>query len=99
MQDYNILIKKDILEKIKQFEPISLNGNKNNKGFRITKNGRDTGIFKKINDYAEILILEMIWMIILENNIKPQNNMRINSGNNNMKINIIPKNKMNEEDE
>ena len=33
------------------------------------------------------------------NNIQPQNNIRINSGNNNMKINIIPKNKINEEEE
>ena len=74
MQDYNILIKKDILEKIKQFEPINLNGNKNNKGYRITKNGRDTGIFKKINDYKGNIntviydaIREMIFMKFLKN--------------------------------
>ena len=53
---------------------MSHNGNKNNKGFRITKNGRDTGIFKKINDHEgnintviQDVIREMIFMKFLQN--------------------------------
>ena len=42
-EDYGLIIEKEIFEKIKQFEPINANGSKNNKGFRITKNGRNTG--------------------------------------------------------
>ena len=68
MQDYNISIKKDILEKIKQFEPINLNGNKNNK-----KRERYC-FFKKINDYEGNIntvihnaIREMIFMKFLQN--------------------------------
>ena len=52
-EDYGLIIQKDIFEKIKQFEPINPNGSKNNKGFRKTKNGRDTGIFRKIQEYED----------------------------------------------
>lgn len=51
--DYSLTIQKDIFEKVKQFVPINPGANKNNKGFRISKNGQDTGIFKKIEDIGE----------------------------------------------
>ena len=36
--DYNLIIDKNIFDKIKQFTPINSNVNKNSKGFRISKN-------------------------------------------------------------
>lgn len=42
-------IEKNVLDKLNQFSPISNFGsNKNNKGFRTSKKGKDTGLFKKV---------------------------------------------------
>ena len=92
-EDYGVIIQKDIFEKIKQFEPINPNGNKNNKGFRITKNGRDTGIFKRITEYEQNNINEDP-----QNNINQQINMQIPPNNNNIKINLIQNNEINEDE-
>lgn len=48
-EDYNLVIEKNIFDKIKQFMPINPNASKNSKGFRLSKNGIDTGIFQKRN--------------------------------------------------
>ena len=88
-----LLFKKDIFEKIKQFEPINANGSKNNKGFRITKNGRDTGIFKRISEYEQNNINGDA-----QNNIHQQINMQIPPNNNNIKINLIQNNEINEDE-
>ena len=49
-EEYQLIIDRNIFEKVKQYVPINnYNGSKNNKGFRTSKNGRDTGIFTKIN--------------------------------------------------
>ena len=95
-EDYNLIVEKKIYEKIKQFVPINNFGsNKNNKGFRTTKNGIDTGLFTKINN-----------PLILNNNNMPNNiNSESDTDNNiinrmqgsNLNINrikIIPKNKI-----
>ena len=54
-EDYGLIIEKEIFEKIKQFEPINANGS------RITKNGRNIGIFEN----SRIKIKEIIYKIIL----------------------------------
>ena len=52
-EDYNLVIEKNILDKIKQFVPINPNTSKNSKGFRLMKNGKDTGIFQKARNNGE----------------------------------------------
>ena len=43
-------IEKNVFEKLNQFSPINNFGsNKNNKGFRTSKKGKDTGLFKKVD--------------------------------------------------
>ena len=40
-EDYNLIIDKNILDKVKQYVPINNYGNsKNNKSFRKSKNGK-----------------------------------------------------------
>lgn len=42
-------IEKNVFDKLNQFSPINNFGNnKNNKGFRTSKKGKDTGLFKKV---------------------------------------------------
>lgn len=54
-EEYQLIIDKSIFEKVKQYVPINnYNSSKNNKGFRMSKNGRDTGIFKKINEQSNM---------------------------------------------
>lgn len=49
-QDYQLIIDKNVLEKVNQYKPINNYGNsKNNRGFRISKNGKNTGLFTKID--------------------------------------------------
>lgn len=93
-----MIIQKDIFEKIKQFEPINANGSKNNKGFRITKNGKDTGIFQKINGYEGNDNIRNNINDNIENDIQDQNNIGIRPNNTNIKINIIPNKMINEDD-
>ena len=89
--DYNLIIEKNIFEKIKQFTPINPGASKNHKGFRLSKNGIDTGIFKKAEE-----IMENDNMINnINNNI--QNNIEGHNIPNN-RIRIIPNNIINEED-
>ena len=97
-EDYGLIIEKEIFEKIKQFEPINVNGSKNNKGFRITKNGRNTGIFKKLQDYDEGNNIPNNINNNMQNNAEQQNNVRINLNQTGNKINIIPTNIINEDD-
>lgn len=47
--DYELVLDKNIINKIKNFVPVNEYG-KSNKGFRITKNGKSTGIFYKKNE-------------------------------------------------
>ncbi len=47
--DYGITIDKEIWNKIQNFVPINEYG-KSNKGFRTSKNGRNTGIFEKLKN-------------------------------------------------
>ena len=96
-EDYGLIIQKDIFEKIRQFEPVNHNGSKNSKGFRMTKNGKDTGIFHKISEYEGNNIGNNINDNI-ENHIHQQNNIRINPNNTNIKINVIRDNEINEDD-
>ena len=108
-EEYQLIIDRHIFEKVKQYVPINnYNGAKNNKGFRTSKNGRDTGIFKKINeqnnmDNNNIQIntdsfgnnYSINELNLLEQ--KPQKMINNSSINN---IKIIPKNKIDiEEDE
>ena len=97
-EDYGLVIQKDIFEKIKQFEPINANGSKNNKGFRITKNGRDTGIFRKIQEYEEDNNIGHNINDNNQNNIEQQNNMRIQPNSNNIKISLMQNNEINEDE-
>ena len=97
-QEIILIIEKEIFEKIKQFEPINANGSKNNKGFRITKNGRNTGIFKKLQDYDEGNNIPNNINNNMQNNAEQQNNVRINLNQTGNKINIIPTNIINEDD-
>ncbi len=53
-------MKKNILDKIKQFVPINPNTSKNSKGFRILKNGMDTWIFQKARNKGENDIINNI---------------------------------------
>lgn len=107
-EDYNLIIDKKILEKLEQFVPIdNYNGTKNNKGFRTTKNGRDTGIFKKINNHDDVNDnINQINTNNIENNYirnkldlsqqnNPQNIQKLPIN----RINIIPKNKIDIDDE
>ena len=97
MEDYGLIIEKEIFEKIKQFEPINANGSKNNKGFRITKNGRNTGIFKKIQEYDGRNNIGNNINDNMQDNGDQQNNVRINLNQTGNKINIIPTNIINED--
>ena len=97
-EDYGLIIEKEIFEKIKQFEPINANGSKNNKGFRITKNGRNTGIFKKIQEYDGRNNIGNNINDNMQDNGDQQNNVRINLNQTGNKINIIPTNIINEDD-
>ena len=97
-EDYGLIIEKEIFEKIKQFEPINANGSKNNKGFRITKNGRNTGIFKKLQDYDEGNNIGNNINDNMQNNAEPRNNMGVQLNNIGNKISIIPTNIINEDD-
>ena len=97
-EDYGLIIEKEIFEKIKQFEPINANGSKNSKGFRITKNGRNTGIFRKLQDYDEGNNIQNNINNNMQNNAEQQNNARINLNHTGNKINIIPTNIINEDD-
>ena len=96
-EDYGLIIEKEIFEKIKQFEPINANGSKNNKGFRITKNGRNTGIFKKIQEYDGRNNIGNNINDNMQDNGDQQNNVRINLNQTGNKINIIPTNIINED--
>ena len=98
-EDYGLIIQKDIFEKIKQFEPINSNGNRNNKGFRTTKNGRDTGIFKRISEYERNNNAGNNIHENIENNINQQNNnIRIHQNVINNPGNRIQNNDINDDD-
>ena len=97
-EDYGLIIEREIFEKIKQFEPINANGSKNSKGFRITKNGRNTGIFKKIQEYEEGNNIRNNINDDIQNNDEQQNNAKINLSHTGNKINIIPTNIINEDE-
>lgn len=97
-EDYGLIIDKEIFEKIKQFEPINSNVSKNNKGFRITKNGRNTGIFKKIQENDEGNNIGNNINDNMQNNSEQQNNIRIKFNNAGNEINKIQTNIINEED-
>ena len=97
-EDYGLIIEKEIFEKIKQFEPINVNGSKNNKGFRITKNGRNTGIFKKIQEYDGRNNIGNNINDNMQNNDDQQNNARINLNHTGNKKNIISTNVINEDE-
>lgn len=50
-EDYQLVIDKNILDKFNQYTPINnYSNNKNKRGFRTSKNGKDTGLFTKINN-------------------------------------------------
>ena len=70
-EDYGLIIEKNVFEKIKQFEPINSNANKNNKGFRISKNRRNTDIFQKLEEYQRNcgIAIIIIFKVILINKI------------------------------
>jgi len=94
-EDYSLMIDKNIFDKIKEFEPINNCLNKNSKGFRTSKNGKDTGIFQKIaDDGEEDIINNNVNNTEYQNNMDSQNSMQIPKDNR-IKINIIP-NMMNE---
>ena len=95
--DYNMVIEKNIFERIKQFIPVNPNSARNSKGFRLSKNGIDTGIFQKAERYME--------NVPIGNNInedmKNDEEEHIDamfSLNNKNKINILPINIINKED-
>lgn len=94
--DYNITIEKNIFDKIQQFIPINSNESKNNKGFRLSKNGMDTGIFKKTgeNDGDDIMRND----IDIQNNMEGQINTMVSQNISNNKIQIIPIKRRDEED-
>ena len=98
--DYNLIIERNIFDKIQQFTPINPIANKNNKGFRLSKNGIDTGIFKR----AEENVGNNNMMDNINNNIQNNIGEDMNAGlaNNvnisNNRIRIIPGNLINEED-
>lgn len=96
--DYNIIIEKNIFDKIKQFTPINPNASKNNKGFRISKNGMDTGIFKKTGEYEENNIMRNDIDIDIQNNIEDQMGTMNSQNILNNKIQIIPIKRRDEED-
>ena len=98
-EDYGLIIEKNVFEKIKQFEPINSNANKNNKGFRTSKNGRDTGIFKKLEEYQRNNIMGNNNNNNIQGDINQQDNERIPQNVIQNKINIIPANKINEDDD
>jgi len=52
-EEYDIILDKNVLDKIKLFTPINPGAYKNNKGFRLSKKGVDTGIFKKSEKEGE----------------------------------------------
>lgn len=99
-ENYQLMIYRDIYNKIQDFVPINgNNSNKNNKGFRITKNKNDTGCFIKMDNQNNILHNNNT---INTNNNQfshdiddPINNIQ-NTGNNNIKI--LPFKKKNDED-
>ena len=97
-EDYGLIIQKDIFEKIKQFEPVNHNGSKNSKGFRITKNGKDTGIFHKIREYEGNNNIGNNINQNIENDIHQQNTIRIHPNNTNKKINMIQGNEISEDE-
>ena len=98
--DYNLIIERNIFEKIQQFTPINTIANKNNKGFRLSKNGINTGIFKRAEENAG----NNNMMDNINNNIQNIIGEDMNAGlaNNvnisNNRIRIIPGNLINEED-
>lgn len=44
--DYELKIDESLLQRIKEFMPIDGENKTNAKSFRLTKNGRETGLFK-----------------------------------------------------
>ena len=84
-------MEKSIFDKIKEFTPINSNAAKNNKGFRITKNGMDTGIFKKNEANNNI-------NNIIQNNTEEQGNVGISQIMPHSRIHIVPNSIINEEE-
>ena len=73
---------KSIFNKINEFFPINNYGsNKNNRGFRVSKNGKETGIFQHYDE---------------QNDLSPNNNNRTNIINiqnvNSFAVPLIPNN-------
>lgn len=94
--DYELIVDRNIYNKVQQYIPIyNYGGTKNNKGFRITKNGQNTGIFTK-KDAQDIRNGDDDIM----NNINNQNDININTINTNVANNLqmpqnIPVNRIN----
>ena len=55
-EEYDIILDKNVLDKIKLFTPINPGAYKNNKGFRLSKKGVDTGILKKVKKKGKTIL-------------------------------------------
>jgi len=97
--EYNLIVEKDIFNKIKEFSPINNYGNnKNNRGFRISKNGKDTGIFQKKDEQNNLSFNNNNRInIINDQNINPFDNPQIPNNISSGVIHIVPKNKIEED--
>lgn len=96
--DYNLIIERNIFEKFKQFTPINPSATKNNKGFRLSKNGINTGIFRKTEEIVENNNMMDNMNNIMQNNIEGNMNEELANNNLNNRIRIIPNNIIKEED-
>lgn len=96
-EDYNIVIEKNIFDRIAQFTPINPNSSRNGKGFRLSKNGIDTGIFQKAENHMENVPMMNNINEEIQNNEEEYIDARI-APNNINKINILPINLIKKED-